>query len=128
MEGSSEDPRRGPLRETQELVARGPRVGVNGQGHGVVDGHVRDGRGIRENHVAGSGVFPRGEVGVLAEQPLGEALPRPLGVVGSIGSTGCAGRSCRSVERAGSDEGLFAQDSRDDRATHDRVVAATLDC
>ena len=31
LEGASEDPRRGSLRETQELVARGPCVGVNGQ-------------------------------------------------------------------------------------------------
>ena len=112
-ERAREDAGRRPLRKAQELVTRRPRGWVDGQGYRVVD-RDRRGRGrgrVREDHVARVGVRALLAVGVLAEEPQGEAGPLPL---------------FRPIEGPRRQHRLLAQDTRDDRAAHDRFVAGTL--
>ena len=114
-ERAREDAGRRPLRKAQELVTRRPRGWVDGQGYRVVD-RDRRGRGrgrVREDHVARVGVRALLAVGVLAEEPQGEAGPLPL---------------FRPIEGPRRQHRLLAQDTRDDRAAHDRLAVAALDC
>ena len=50
-ERAREDAGRRALREAQELVARRPRLWVDGQGHRVVDWDFRGRSGVREENV-----------------------------------------------------------------------------
>ena len=68
---------------------------------------------VREKNVTRVGDRTWFAIGVLAEEPQGKASP--LALVWPV-------KGLRRQHR------LFAQDTRDDRAAHDRLAVAALDC